>query len=78
MYILNVAYEWAVLRGDMEMNLVKAIKPELTKKIKRISSKSADEADVVVLIMQKPVRLKRTPLQKRQKLQKKRNSEPAL
>lgn len=49
MYILNAAYEWAVLRGDMEMNLVKAIKPELTKKIKRISSKSADEADVVVL-----------------------------
>ena len=46
---MNVAYEWAVLRGDMEMNLVKAIKPELTKKIKRISSKSADEADVVVL-----------------------------
>ena len=47
--ILNAAYEWAVLRGDMETNPVKAIKPELMKKIKRISSKSADEADVVVL-----------------------------
>lgn len=47
--ILNAAYAWAVLRGDIENNPVQAIKAELIRKIKKLSVKRADEADVVVL-----------------------------
>lgn len=47
--VLNAAYMWAVLRGDLEKNPVQAIKPELVKKLKKMSFKQANEADVVVL-----------------------------
>lgn len=47
--VLNAAYNWAVLRRDLDENPVQAIKPELVKKIKKISAKQADEADVEVL-----------------------------
>lgn len=47
--VLNAAYTWAVFRRDIESNPVQAIKQELVRKIKKISAKRADEADVVVL-----------------------------
>lgn len=47
--VLNAAYNWAVLRRDLDENPVQAIKPELVKKIKKISAKQADDADVDVL-----------------------------
>ena len=47
--VLNAAYVWAVLRGDLEKNPVQAIKQELIKKLKKMSVKQANEADVVVL-----------------------------
>ena len=47
--VLNAAYVWAVLRGDLEKNPVQAIKPELIKKLKKMSVKQANEADVAVL-----------------------------
>lgn len=47
--VLNAAYNWAVLRRDLDENPVQAIKPELVKKIKKLSAKQADDADVDVL-----------------------------
>lgn len=47
--VLNAAYNWAVLRKDIDENPVQAIKPELIKKLQKMSSKRAEEADVAVL-----------------------------
>ncbi len=47
--VLNAAFEWSVRRGDLEKNPVHAVKPELKKKISKISQKGANEADVAVL-----------------------------
>ncbi len=47
--VLNAAYAWALVRGDVESNPVQPIKAELIKKLKRLSARYADEADVVVL-----------------------------
>ena len=47
--VLNAAYEWAIRQGDLEKNPVRSIKPELIKKIKKLSCKGANEADVAVL-----------------------------
>lgn len=45
----NFIKGWAVRRGDLEGNPVEPIKPELVKKIKNLSVKGANEADVAVL-----------------------------
>lgn len=47
--VLNAAYMWAILRGDLERNPIQAIKPELVRKLKKLSAKQANDADVVVL-----------------------------
>lgn len=47
--VLNAAFEWAVKRKDLEENPVYAIKPELKKKISRLSYKGANDADVEAL-----------------------------
>lgn len=47
--VLNAAYEWAIRQGDMEQNPVRLVKTELSKKLKKLSVKGADEADVAVL-----------------------------
>lgn len=47
--VLNAAFAWAVLQGDLEKNPVEAVKPKLIKKLKKLSVKHADEADVMVL-----------------------------
>lgn len=47
--VINAAYEWAIRRGDLNTNPVRSIKPELVRKLKKMSAKRANEADVVVL-----------------------------
>ena len=47
--VLNATFEWAIRQGDLEKNPVRAIKPELIRKIKKMSCKGANEADVTVL-----------------------------
>lgn len=46
--VLNAAYGWAVLHGDIAINPVDVIKPKLIKRLKKMSSKRADQADVAV------------------------------
>lgn len=47
--VLNAAFQWAVGQGDVDSNPVEAVKPELMKRIKKMSAKGANEADVTVL-----------------------------
>lgn len=47
--VLNAAFNWAVMQGDLESNPVEAIRPKLVKKLKKMSEKQANEADVMVL-----------------------------
>lgn len=47
--VLNAAYAWAVLRGEVSTNPVAPIKETLMKRIMRKNSKTAEEPDVVVL-----------------------------
>ena len=47
--VLNAAYHWAMVRGELEKNPVAPIKPTLVKRIQRLQQKSANEADVDVL-----------------------------
>ena len=61
--ILNAAYEWAVRCGDLEYNPVQSIKPELIKKIKKMTAKGANEADVAVLSDEEMRRFEKEALQ---------------
>ena len=47
--VLNAAYDWAFRRDEVEKNPVYMVKPELTRKIKRLSAKGANDFDVSVL-----------------------------
>lgn len=47
--ILNSAYNWAIMRGELQFNPVAPIKPTLMKRIQKMKQKSANEADVNVL-----------------------------
>lgn len=47
--VLNAAYSWALVRGEVENNPVAPIKPTLVKRMQKMKQKTADEADVVVL-----------------------------
>lgn len=47
--VLNAAYKWAIIRGELELNPVIAIKDSITKRIRRLKNKTANEADVIVL-----------------------------
>lgn len=47
--VLNAAYDWAFRRDEVEKNPVYMVKPELTRKIKRLSAKGANDSDVSVL-----------------------------
>lgn len=47
--VLNAAYAWAVLRGEVSINPVAPIKETLMKRIMRKNSKTVEEPDVVVL-----------------------------
>lgn len=47
--VLNAAYAWAVMQGDLESKPVEPVKAKLMKKLSKMSAKKADEADVSVL-----------------------------
>lgn len=47
--VLNAAYNWAMVRGELEKNPVAPIKPTLVKRIQKLQQKSADDADVDVM-----------------------------
>lgn len=47
--VLNAAYNWAIIRGDLEFNPVAPIKPTLVKRIQKMRQKTAEDADVIVL-----------------------------
>ena len=47
--VLNAAYNWALVRGEVETNPVAPIKPTLVKRMQKMKQKTVDEADVVVL-----------------------------
>lgn len=47
--VLNAAYKWACLRGEMSSNPVALIKPTLVKRIQRLEEKRAEDVDVEVL-----------------------------
>lgn len=47
--VLNAAYKWALVRGELEKNPVAPIKPTLVKRIQKLQQKTANEADVDVL-----------------------------
>lgn len=46
---LNAAYEWAALRTEIDYNPVAAIKKSIVKRLSKLESKGAAEADVIVL-----------------------------
>lgn len=47
--VLNSAYNWAIMRGELEFNPVAPIKATLMKRIQKLKQKSSNEADVKVL-----------------------------
>ncbi len=47
--VLNAAYNWAIIRGELTVNPVAPIKATLVKRIQKMKQKSANEADVNVL-----------------------------
>lgn len=47
--VLNAAYNWAVVRGELEVNPVTPIKPTLKKRIKKLENRTSTEADVDAL-----------------------------
>ena len=47
--VLNAAYEWAVLRTEIDYNPVTTIKKSIVKRLSKLESKGAAEADVIVL-----------------------------
>ena len=47
--VLNAAYEWAIRQGGYAAEPSEISKTELSKKLKKLSVKGADEADVVAL-----------------------------
>lgn len=50
--VLNSAYNWAIMRGELEFNPVAPIKATLMKRIQKMKQKSANEADVNVLSLE--------------------------
>lgn len=47
--VLNAAFNWALVRGELERNPVTPIKPTLKKRIKKLENRTSTEADVDVL-----------------------------
>lgn len=47
--VLNAAYKWAILRGELSSNPVALIKSTLTKRIKKLDEKTSEDTDVEVL-----------------------------
>lgn len=47
--VLNAAFNWAVMRGELQYNPVAPIKSTLVKRLQKMKQKTAEEADVDVL-----------------------------
>lgn len=47
--VLHAAFQWGVIRGELEFNPVASVKLSLIKRIKKMRQKNADDADVKVL-----------------------------
>ena len=47
--VLNAAYEWAVIRGDLKSNPVSQIRRSIAKRLSKLENKEAAQADVVVM-----------------------------
>lgn len=47
--VLNAAFNWAIMRGELQYNPVAPIKPTLVKRLQKMKQKTAEEADVDVL-----------------------------
>lgn len=47
--VLNSAFNWAIIRGQLEVNPVAPIKPTLVKRIQKMQQKTVEDADVNVL-----------------------------
>ena len=47
--VLNAAYDWAVRKKELPENPVQPVRTELSKSLKRMSAKKAEDADVAVL-----------------------------
>ncbi len=60
--VLNAAYKWGIIRGDLEFNPVAPIKPTLEKRIQKMQQKSTGDADVVVLSKEEEEAFKREAL----------------
>ncbi len=64
--VINAAYEWSVMRGDVESNPVLPIKKGIKKRLSKLDSKTASDADVIVLSVEEETKfleecLKRWP-----------------
>ena len=53
--VLNAAFNWAIMRGELEYNPVAPIKPTLVKRLQKMKQKTAKEADVDVLSVEEQV-----------------------
>ncbi len=47
--VLNAAFNWSIVRGDLEFNPVAPLKPTFAKRLQKLESRTVDEADVTVL-----------------------------
>ena len=47
--VINAAYEWAVARGELDYNPALQIKKGITKRLSKLETKNASDADVIVL-----------------------------
>ena len=65
--VLNAAYNWALVRGEVETNPVAPIKPTLVKRMQKMKQKTVDEADVVVLSADEEKRFVQEAMQRNSK-----------
>ena len=57
--VLNAAYNWALIRGELEYNPVMPIKPTLKKRIKKLENRTSTEADVDALSVEEQARFEK-------------------
>ena len=60
--VINAAFEWAIMRGDIEKNPVRINKKSLKKRIKKNFYKDANDADVSTLSSEEIERFRETAL----------------
>lgn len=58
--VLNAAYNWALVRGELKTNPVMPIKPTLKKRIKKMEMRTSTESDVDVLSIEEQERFEKT------------------